>query len=228
MSALSSALCFSGWAQSHLSLQNILSNNFLVDYLDYSLFANYKSLVAKAKFVTNSPDIVMGWSLGGQIALRLLADKIIQTKLLVLLAPPFQMVKDARVQAGMPTKVAKDFYENLQKSPSDTLKKFSILTSLNDRNAKEISKTLDIANSNNCLSWLNELYNFSCFDLDFSQMPPTVYFHGKGDSVVNVAQSKYFEQKIPNIKIYLLDDCGHAPHISKQQFIIDTIKNAIS
>ncbi len=158
----------------------------------------------------------MGWSLGGQLAIRLIEKKILVPKLLILIAPPFQMIKDSRIQAGMAKAVFDEFYRNFTNAPDQTLKQFAILMAMNDRNAKDIVKTLDINEKNfaNLAFWLKELERFSCFDIDFSNMPRTLYFHGAGDMIVHASQSEYFQKKIKNFRLEIFKNCGHAPHLS--------------
>ncbi len=198
---------------------SILDNqglNFNIQSLDYSKFSDFQGVVNVAKSYNLNSDIIVGWSLGGQLALRLIAKKIFKPKLLVLIAPPFMMIKDRRVQAGMALDTFNQFRSNFATAPNQTLKKFSILTAMNDRNATQIADSLDISDHNfyQFLFWLDELKRFSCFDLDFTEMPRTVYFHGAGDMIVHVSQAQYFANHIKNIRLEIFKNCGHAPHLS--------------
>ena len=150
--------CFSGWAQHYQGLEFLFQQKSCsVSSFNYSAFVSYQHFLENTSFT--NPQIVVGWSLGGQIALRLIASKILQPKFLVMLAPPFQMVKNNKISAGMPPETAKTFYENFAKSPLQTLQQFSVLSSLNDSNSKEMLKNLHISNENqqNWLMWLKEL-----------------------------------------------------------------------
>ena len=127
---MKSILCLSGWGQNYKSLEASFFENILekfnISSLNYSLSEGFLKFKDSYKFPPN-PEVIIGWSLGGQIALRLIQQKIFTPKLLVLIAPPFQMVKDARIQAGMSIKTYNEFFDNLSKAPDATLKKFSIL-----------------------------------------------------------------------------------------------------
>ena len=87
---------------------------------------------------------------------------------------------------------------------------------MNDLHAAEIARTLDINDKNfaQLKFWLEELARFSCFDLDFSNMPRTLYFHGAGDMIVHVSQSEYFAERIKNFRLEIFKNCGLAPHLS--------------
>ena len=219
---LKNIFCFSGWAQHYQGLELLFQQkNCQLFSFNYSSFNSYQQFLENINFPSNHPQIVIGWSLGGQIALRLIASKILQPKFLVLLAPPFQMVKNINISAGMPPETAKTFYENFAKSPLETLQQFSFLSSLNDSNSNEILNNLQISleNKQNWLMWLKELYSFSCFDLNFHNIPTTIYFHGENDAIINIAQAKYFQEKITDFHFYKMPNCGHAPHLNNPSFL---------
>ncbi len=219
---MKSILCLSGWGQNFKSLEAIFSENILKKFnifsLNYSLFEGFLKFKDSYKFPSN-PDVIIGWSLGGQIALRLIQNKIFTPKLLVLIAPPFQMVKDNRIQAGMSLKTYNEFFNNFSQAPDATLKKFSILSIMNDKNKSQIMKNLEISDENHqkLLIWLQELKDFSCFDFDFTNMPTTLFYIGAGDMVVHSSQSKYFAERISDFELHIFDNCGHAPHLSNKE-----------
>jgi pimeloyl-[acyl-carrier protein] methyl ester esterase len=208
--------CLSGWGQKFDSLENIFSESFFVSSFDYSKLSCVADFFSALELQKTNPEVLVGWSLGGQLAIRLIEKKILQPKLLILIAPPFQMIKNSRVQAGMSPKTFDEFYKNFSLAPTKTLKQFAILTSMNDRNAKEIADNLDVSEENfeHLKLWLKELERFSCFDVDFSEMPRTLYFHGAGDMIVHASQAEYFCKRIKNMRFELFKNCGHAPHLS--------------
>ncbi len=206
----------SGWGQKFDSLESIFDPIFFAQSFDYSKFDSVEKFFTAIEEQKLNPEILVGWSLGGQLAIRLIEKNILKPKLLILLAPPFQMVKDVRIQAGMAKTTFDDFYKNFSAAPTQTLKQFSILTAMNDRNASEIARTLDVNEENfeQLKFWLKELERFSCFDIDFSKMPRTLYFHGAGDMIVHASQAEYFKQRIKNLRLEIFKNCGHAPHLS--------------
>ena len=219
---MKSILCLSGWGQNFKSLEAIFCENikqkFNILSLNYSSFEGFSKFEDSLKSLYN-PDLIIGWSLGGQIALRLIQNKILSPKLLILIAPPFQLVKDNRVQAGMSLKTYDDFYNNFYRAPDATLKKFAILSIMNDKNKSQMLKNLEISEENHekLTIWLEELKNFSCFDLDFSNIPPTLFFIGAGDMVVHYSQSKYFAERINDFELHIFENCGHTPHLSNNE-----------
>jgi len=216
---LKNILCLTGWGQKFDSLEFIFRDKsfdpFFVSSVEYSKLNNVADFFESIKKLPN-PDILVGWSLGGQLAIRLIEKKILFPKLLVLIAPPFQMIKDLRIQAGMSEKTFLEFYNNFCQAPDKTLKQFAILSAMNDRNASEIARNLDISDKNfeQLKFWLEELKRFSCFDVDFSNMPRTLFFQGAGDMIVHASQAEIFKSHIKNFRLEIFKNCGHAPHLN--------------
>ncbi len=222
-------LCLSGWGQKFDSLEPVFSESFFVSSFDYSGLSSVEKFFTEIESQKLNPDILVGWSLGGQLAIRLIERKILQPKLLILLAPPFQMIKDPRIQAGMAKTTFDEFYQNFSAAPTQTLKQFAILTAMNDRNAGEIARTLDVGEKNfeQLKLWLKELERFSCFDVDFTNMPRTLYFQGAGDMITHSSQAEYFRERIKNLRLEIFKNCGHAPHLSDPESLKKIIHEEI-
>lgn len=215
-------ICLSGWGQSYNSLElslceEIKSHNQIIsiDYSKFNCFKDFSDSIIK----NYNPFAIIGWSLGGQLALRLCELGIFSPKILFLIAPPFQLVKDEKIHAGMSIKIYQEFYNNFKNAPSSTLKKFAILSIMNDKNRNEIISNLktDESKDSNLTYWLEELKNFSCFDLDFVKIPPCRFFIGNGDMIVHPSQIQYFKNRIIDCEINYFDNCGHAPHLNDNE-----------
>lgn len=230
---LKQILCLSGWGQKFDSLEFIFrESNFdpiffgQISSLDYSKYTDVEKFFSEVKSSNCNPEIVIGWSLGGQLSLRLIERKILNPKLLILIAPPFQMVKSERIMAAMTQSTFAEFRANFVKAPTQTMKQFSILMAMNDRNASEIARSLGINEKNSAafIYWLDELEKFSCFDLDFGSMPRTLFFQGAGDMIVHFSQAEYFKERIKDFRLEIFKNCGHAPHLSD----IDSFRKIIT
>lgn len=222
-------ICLSGWGQKFDSLECIFQDQrfdpFFVQSLNYSKFDDCDKFFADVSSKNLDADIVVGWSLGGQLAIRLIEQQILKPKTLILIAPPFQMVKDENITAAMTQKTFVQFRQNFADAPDKTLKQFSILTAMNDKNASQIARTLDVSNDNfdNLLSWLDELKRFNCFNTDFNKMPRTIFLQGAGDMIVHASQAGYFQERISDFTLETFKNCGHAPHIND----IDRVRKII-
>jgi len=227
-------LSLAGWAQKPSSLDpafSSLSSSHKIIHFDYSQFSNVEDCFLALKNLNIKPQIIAGWSLGGQIAMRIIAQKIFNPEFLILFAAPFQFVKSPRIGAAMPETSFDIFRENFVKNSLATLEKFSLLMMLKDaKRAKELADNLDLndSNYNNLIFWLDELKHFSCYDLDFTNFPKTLIFQGEGDMVVNVLQAKIFAEKIADSQLKILANCGHCPHISNLNQVQQTLDQFLS
>ncbi len=227
-------LSLAGWAQNPSSLQTLFSStssSHQIINFDYRKFPSVEDCFSELKNLKIKPRIIVGWSLGAQIAARLIAEKIFNPEFLILISPPFQFVKSPRIAAAMPESSFNIFRENFAKNSYTTLERFSLLMMLGDpERARELAKNLDFSEENymNLIFWLDELGRFSCYDLDFSNFPKTIIFQGEGDMVVNVLQAKIFAEKISNSELKILANCGHCPHISNLSQIQKTINSLLN
>lgn len=196
-------LALSGWGQPYHALEHIAPE---ADHVDYT-----------ASEIMSEHDAIIGWSLGGQLAVRAIAAGRAKPKKLVLIAAPFQFVATPEKKLGMPRDQFDKFRDNYAKNPARTLTKAWELIAKNDSKAEHIrtrSGAYDITQEQQrpWLEWLDNLNAFSCDVLDFSDFPPTLLIHGAGDVVVSAEQSHAFAKAIPQAKQFILPESGHAPH----------------
>ncbi len=198
----------SGWGQPHDALAQLVPG---AEHIDYAHAAN--ATEAMRMLAAHQPERIIGWSLGGQLAVRAIAAKMIQPKQLVLIAVPYQFV--AGDALGRET-FAK-FFANYQANPRRTLHKAWELLHYEDARSDYIADQLaaldkDAVLAKDWLRWLSLLEHFSCEALDFNHFPNTLLVHGKRDKVVEPSQSARMAARIKNSRLELWEDCGHAPH----------------
>src|SRR5690349_8984668 len=124
---MSNVFTISGWGQAHDSLASIAPDS--ATHLDYSNFTNIGAFFDSIK--GQAPDILVGWSLGGQIALRAISDGIIKPKKLVLLATPYQFVASKDVKCAMDRDTFNLFHTGFENDPVKAIKRFLTLISMN-------------------------------------------------------------------------------------------------
>jgi len=179
----------SGWGQPHDALSSLCLDSTAIHYAACQSVGDALDLIAaEAKHAS----AVIGWSLGGQLAVRAIAEKKINPAKLVLIATPYQFVESPVSRLGM-------------KRPTFDLFSEMIRSQLSD-----VSKQAVLAND--WMNWLLLLDGYSCDELNFDCFPPTLLVHGEADVVVESAQSQRFAERIPNARLSLWADCGHAPH----------------
>lgn len=214
-------ITFSGWGQPHDALDNIAKdadhiNYFKMDSID-ELFKNIEG---------TSTDIAIGWSLGGQIALRAIENGCLKANKVILLATPFSFLENESFKFGMNISAYENFKNTFTQNPKLGMKKFSGLIARNDEKQKEILKHLKEGSNycDNWIYWLEELEHFRCSSLAFKNINSLTIIHGRQDTIVDVSQIGLFLPFAPFTKTKIIENCGHAPHLNNPQLIIDTIK----
>jgi len=209
------AVIINGWGQVYDSISGVLPPEFdNVSHINYAAFSSWKELI-KTLPKNQDVDLLIGWSLGGQIAIRLVENGMIRPKLLVLLATPFQFVADEKVPYGMNHFMFQAFRVSFQMIPGDTLKRFAIMIAEADSNMKKIIKELGIDRHDEYkwLEWLEDIGSFSCFNVNFDGFPRTLIIHGENDAIVDSRQAALLAGVIPLSHLEILPQCGHAPHL---------------
>lgn len=222
---MSKIVAITGWGQAHDALKNVVPEGSThVDYSQHSSAADFFRTLKNL-----SPDIIVGWSLGGQLALRAISEDFITAKALVLLATPYQFVANKEIKCAMNVDNFNSFHNNFTSDPVRTLKRFMTLISVNDSNAHDVLAHLrqntNTEHASRWLYWLEELESFSCNSVDFSKMPKTIIIHGADDTVVDITQTSLFMPLIMQHSLEVFKKCGHAPHLHDEARVREIISS---
>ncbi len=223
-------LTLSGWGQPHDALSGILPDAVHFDYTGYPTIDDaLKEIAGKAQ----GYDAIAGWSLGGQLAARAIANGLMKTAKLVLIAVPFQFVQTSNSKTGMPRDKFDKFRDNYKHNPARTLAKAWELIAINDTNA-DIVRICMAKNSQqdmlakDWLRWLDMLDGFSFENIDMGLMPPTLLIHGTQDAVVDFEQSHEFTKAIPQARHIAIQGAGHAPHFHDEKSVQNYIRKFLN
>ena len=215
----------SGFGQEPDTFKKVFNNKDVIA-LNYLESKNFEDLLTR-DLTAYDKEIVIGWSLGGQVAIRLIEKQILKPKLLILIATPFQFVEDDKNNIGMSKELFNHFQYVLDEKPNHALEYLTNLTALNDKNPKDVVKNMvAVENTNNLYYWLKEL-KFSCFNVNFKNFPKTVYICGSGDMAVSHLQYKLFLKEIKDFEMQIMFNCGHAPHFSHKNEFLNIINEKI-
>jgi pimeloyl-ACP methyl ester carboxylesterase len=222
---MTNTLTLSGWGQAHDALETIAPG---ANHFNYRDFADVESLFDSLR--STKCEILIGWSLGGQLALRAIDAGILAPKLLVLLATPYQFLSDKILRCGMDADTFHAFENQFARNPEETLAQFALLVAKNDSAAKQIITKLKSQKTDNAKSWrhwLEELRDFSCSKLNYSNFPKTISIHGRDDTIVDVTQAGIFHPLIKNYQSFIFEKCGHAPHLHDAEKVKELIAEAL-
>ncbi len=216
---MTNILTLSGWTQPADALVHTLDLPMAawVDYSDYP--DREASFAALARY--RQADCVVGWSLGGQLALQAIAAGVLAPKRLVLIAAPYQFVSNAQFAGGMDPTTYRLFRASYASDPARTKQRFHALIAKGDREAKQVMGMLghhwDVENTSRWLPWLDQLGRDSLIDVPLVQLPPTILIHGENDAIVPLAQSETLQEKLPHAILHRWEEAGHAPHLRDTQ-----------
>jgi pimeloyl-[acyl-carrier protein] methyl ester esterase len=207
---MSGTITLAGWGAPYDALKAVAPDALHIDYAAADSVEQFFSTIARE---ARGAHTIVGWSLGGQLAARAVARRLISPKRLVLIAAPFQFVETDAHPLGMQRDAFALFRNQFQSNPGRALRKFSALVSYGDSRREEVARRVgEPGASRNWLLWLDELSHFSAEPLDFSRFPPTMLLHGLRDVVVHPDQSRAYAERIPNATLELWPQAAHAPH----------------
>lgn len=167
---------------------------------------------------------VIGWSMGGLVAMQLaelFPNKV--TKLILLTSTPCFSRKETWTEA-MDRKVLKNFLVAYNKQPKETLERFTYLTtegSNNPRNWLRVLKKLtEVEVSQEALEkGLDLLINSDLRDLMRRLDIPILMIFGEKDSLVPVTSKDEVKKLNPKIDINVIKDAGHIPFITDTETV---------
>lgn len=224
---MSGIISLSGWGQPHDALREAAPQAEHIDYAAAgSLDSALDMLSAHAQART-----VIGWSMGGQLAVHAVARGILRPETLVLIATPYQFAGNQAGTLGMEPLTLERFRSSYLRDPERTLDKAYALIAHKDTRAGYVQPYLDAARQrvqpHPWLYWLDALSAQSCMGADFQKFPHTLLIHGDHDVVVDVKQSSTFQEALPDAKLHVFHGSSHAPHWHDPEGVRDIISGSI-
>lgn len=205
-------LTINGWSLPHDGLLELFPNAAVSDYSAHENLDSW--LAAHAK---DEPwDLVVGWSLGGHLAMEALRRDVIKTSQLVLMSAPLQFVRNDHLADAMPRPTFAQFKKNYDDDSRRTATRFAALTAMGDAAEYRIKQKMpsveSMADKARWQHWLHYLEHASHVPHALDTVPPTLIIHGAQDAIVPVAQARHWHAKLPGSELLLLPKAGHAPH----------------
>lgn len=170
---------------------------------------------------------VCGWSLGGQVAMRLAmrAPERIQQLVLVASTPCF--VKQADWPWGMDANTLTLFMENLARDYAQTLNRFLTLqvsgSEDQTRVLAQLRRSVLQTEPPTPATLQAGLKILQTADLrtELDQIrQPVLLIHGQNDVIAPVGAAEWMQRLLPQAQLKLFPHCGHAPFLSfPEQFV---------
>lgn len=171
--------------------------------------------------------IVCGWSLGGQVAIRLALSVPQRVNKLVLVATTPCFVKRDNWQWGMDEPTLELFMENLRRHYTQTLNRFftlqvngshdmtNVLVQLRSQFFQHAQPDGDALRAG-----LQILLTTDLRENLANVTQPVLLLHGENDVITQVDAARWMHRHIPHAKFIAFPHCGHAPFLSyPDQFV---------
>jgi len=171
--------------------------------------------------------ILCGWSLGGQIAIKLALRLPKQINKLVLVATTPSFIKREHWQWGMDEATVQLFMSNLEKQYVQTINRFFTLQM---KGSSDSSTTLAQLRNNffgsvkpneqSLKVGLQILLTTDLREEVGNLTQPVLLIHGKNDVITDCEAAEWMHQQLTDSKLDLYQRCGHAPFLSyPNQFV---------
>ena len=173
---------------------------------------------------------LLGWSLGGQVAMRAALDHPHKITRLILLASTPRFVMAADWQHGMAAADLQDFGTALMADPQATLLRFLSLQTRGMAGQKALLQQLrqmlraaPVADSEALAAGLAILRDTD-LRLELPRlMQPTLVLHGALDTLTPAGAGAWLAEMLPAAQHLELARAAHAPHLSHAEAVADAI-----
>ncbi len=208
------------------------SSNYDFDVIDGHY--NAAGLAQSLAFLVEKQSIVLGWSMGGLVAIAMSQafPQLISQLILISSTPRF--VQGENWEYAIKASIFEEFYCYLEQDHQATLKRFMAIQAMGSQTARNDIKTLQAqllkrgeADLTALRFGLKMLLNEDKRrQLSLITQIPVDLIAGQYDTLVNIrAQQQLAQQN--NIKLYPIAHAGHAPFISHPQVFMNILREII-
>ena len=166
--------------------------------------------------------ILVGWSLGAQLALHLAHHHPARVDRLVLISATPRFVQADDWPAAMPTTTLADFRYGFDADPAGTQRRFIALQGLGDGRRRSVLNALggaatpaDEARRAALADGLGLLESTDLRSLVPEIRQPVRLLHGAGDTLMPGAAAEWLADTLPDGRLSTFTDSGHAPFLSR-------------
>ncbi len=198
---------------------------------DFRSFANAISEWA-SKIDVGSVDL-LGWSLGGQVAMQIAADHLLLLRKLLLIATTPRFCQADNWSNGLLETQVRALDRNMGRAYEKTLGDFFVLQFVGEQMSKErYRKILQFAVRSGRLpepdvarAALQALGNGDQRELLKKIHQPVLVMHGELDQIIPLAAGEYLCQQLPNAQFSRIPGVGHAPFFSSLKLCVEQWRN---
>jgi pimeloyl-[acyl-carrier protein] methyl ester esterase len=177
---------------------------------------------------------LVGWSLGGQVAVRLALDFPEKVSRLTLIAATPCFVNREDWPHGIAAGVFDQFAANLAQDYAGTIRRFLSLQAQGSSDMREVlsqlrRKLLDQARpaAGVLEAGLDILQNEDLRKGMRALAVPLTLIHGTGDKLAPVAAAHWLAETVPHARLHVIEGAGHAPFLSHPRQVAEIIGGAV-
>jgi len=175
--------------------------------------------------------LLVGWSLGGQLALQLAAGRALRVRALVLIATTPRFVRGPDWPHGLPAEVLERFAAQLQSDPQRTLEEFLELQVRGSAEPAAVLAELRQAVQTRAAppalaAGLAMLRDNDLRELARGLTVPTLVIAGQYDRVTPPSAARALSELMPHAQCLALPRAGHAPFLSHRQAVLEALLGA--
>lgn len=181
------------------------------------------------KIVAQLPQnaVVMGWSLGGMLAVQLAVRFPDRIRAIITLAANLKFVAAPDFPTAMARAVNRQFNQGFAQDPQATLKLFGGLLAQGDADERSLLKQLRRCDAGLVTdNWLPALQLLAVLDnrVTFAQLvQPGLHLLADKDALVPVAAADLMRKINPYQEVKIFENTAHALHWSKPQAVIEYV-----
>ncbi len=168
--------------------------------------------IASALDRFSSPCVLVGWSLGALLALRIALEFPDRVERLVLISGTARM-PEAVGYAGTNPRVLRAMRSRLTRDAGRVLSEFAALCVEPDGDATTCAEYLEMAHTQSLEALAAGLQALATFDFRgrvHEISVSTLLLHGSEDKVIPLSQAEILASQLPDARLEVLEGCGHA------------------
>lgn len=178
--------------------------------------------------------VLVGWSQGGQLAVRLVLDFPEKVSALVLIAATPCFVERDDWPHGIAAEVFGQFAASLAEDYAGTLRRFLSLQAQGSSDMREVlaglrRKLLDQPGPQaGTLEAGLDILQTADLRADMKSLAlPLTLIHGVGDRLAPVAAARWLAQALPGARLHEIEGAAHAPFLSHPREVAQIIEGAL-
>jgi malonyl-CoA O-methyltransferase len=176
--------------------------------------------------------VLVGWSLGGMLAMQLAARLPQQVKAIVTIAANLKFVASSDYPVALAPATNVQFNRSFEADPQAALKLFGGLLAQGDVQERQLLKALrqqlPVQMNSNWAQALGVLSVLDNRDLFIHLRQPGMHLLGEKDALVPAAAADAMRQLNPQQQVELLPETAHAIHWSQPDLLVAKLKHFLS